>query len=219
MTAAELDRRLRAANPIRTVAPVDAPGLFASITSQVRDTRAPLRPARRRVLVAVVIVLAVLALLTTAVFAVPRLIEAVWVKPEVTRHEYKQAQSTLTLPPGYDWPKLHVAANTVTSPGAGGGDAVMAAMWAWEDYWLTAIKEGDAVAQERSHAELLRLLDHVVIAPDGVSENWTPPSPPAGPFVIFADDGGIELLRKAFTQAADGDPGLLRQRALANSWD
>jgi hypothetical protein len=113
-----------------------------------------------------------------------------------------------------------VPADTVTSPGAGGGDAVMAAMWAWEDYWLTAIKDGDVAAQQRSHAELLRLLDdHVIVAPKGVSENWSPPDPPVGPFVIFADDGGLEMERKAFTQAADGHPELLRRIVLANSWD
>jgi hypothetical protein len=219
MTAAELDRRLRAANPVPDLAPVDAPHLLLSITSQDRGTRAPRRLPRRRVLVVAVVVLAALALLTTAVFAVPRLIEAVWVKPEVTRHEYRQAQSALTLPPGYDWPRLHVPANTVTSPGAGGGDAVMAAMWAWEGYWLTAIKNGDSAAQVRSHTELLSLLDHVLIVPNGVSENWTPPSPPPGPYAKFADDGGIEFLRKAFSQAAAGHPELLRQEWLANSFD
>jgi hypothetical protein len=70
----------------------------------------------------------------------------------------------------HDDPKLHIQANTVTAPGAGGGHAVMAGMWAWEDYWVRAIRTGDSAAQQQARDELLMLLDdHVVIAPSDAS--------------------------------------------------
>jgi hypothetical protein len=218
MSTPDLDRRLAEANPVPQPPAVEASGLFAQITSLPPDPRVrPRRAGRRRLVVILVAAIVAVAVLSSTALAVTRLVDQ-WVKPPVTKKEYVKAQTELTLPPGYTWPKLHIQANTVTSPGAGGGDAVMAAMWAWEDYWVTAIHGDDSAAQQQAHDELLALLDHhVVIAPSGASENWSPPDPPDGPYAVFADDGGAEAMRKWWAAAAAGPPGMLEQIVRANA--
>lgn len=218
MNGASLNRRLRAANPVPEAPTVEAPELYARIVAVVPSSIVRRRHTRRRLVIVVVVILAAIVLCTSAVLAIPSLNPFRTVPPSVTKKEYKKAQNALTLPTGYDWPALHVPANTVTSPGAGGGDAVLAAMWAWEDSWVKAIESGDGDAQQKAHEELLALLDnHVVIAPSGVSENWSPPNPPEGPYAVFADDGGIEMLRQAFSDAAAGHPKRLAQIVRANA--
>ena len=168
---------LRRLNPVPQAASVDGAELFDQITSLPQDARpAPRRSAARRRVALVAVGLAVMALLATTAFAVANWFGDV-VKPAVTKQEYKTAQSELTLPPGVTWPELNVDPNSVTSRGGGGSSAVMIAMGSWECYWVNAIKSGDEQAQQRAHAELSSLLaNHVVIAPAGASENWSPSS-------------------------------------------
>ena len=219
MNHADLDQRLAEANPVPRPPAVEASGLFTEITSLPPDPRVrPRRAGRRRLVVILAAALLAVAVLSSTAFAVTRLVE--WVKPPVTKKEYVKAQTELRLPRGYTWPKLHIEGNSVTAPGAGGGDAVMAAMWAWEDYWVKAIRTGDSAAQQQAHDELLTLLnDNVIIVPEGASENWSPPDPPEAPFAQFADDGGVEMLRKAFDEAAAGRPKRLEQIGRVNAPD
>jgi hypothetical protein len=114
------------------------------------------------------------------------------VKPVVTRQEYLAAQKQLVLPPGASWPEFNMPeSNSVTGRGAGGGQAVLVAMNAWECYWVAAIEKGDAAAGREAHAQLDKLLaNNVMEAPEGASENWVPTPLPTHPFVAFAHDGG-----------------------------
>ena len=124
----------------------------------------------------------------------------------------------LPLPPGYSWPVLYVDPNSVTSPGAGGGHAVLISQNAWECYWVKAIRNGDKAAQRRAHAELSTLLaNNILVAPVGAPEDWRPPNPPDAPYAVFAHDGGLNWVRHTYKLAATGDPRQLRQSCRANS--
>ena len=218
MTSDSTLARLRGANPIPRPDTVDAGDLFARITALPADPRLRRRPTpnRRRVLV-LALALAVMALLASTAFAISNWVLGDAVGPQVTKAEYRNAQSQLALPPGYSWPALHVPPDSVTGRGAGGGHAVVAAENAWECYWVKAIRDGDASAQRRAQAELTALLDdNVIVAPAGASENWTPPKPPKTPYAVFADDGGLQWLRETYALAAAGHPQRLVARCRAN---
>ena len=208
---------LRRLNPVPQAASVDGAELFDQITSLPQDARpAPRRSAARRRVALVAVGLAVMAILATTAFAVANWFGDV-VKPAVTKQEYKTAQSELRLPPGVTWPELNVDPNSVTSRGGGGSSAVMIAMSSWECYWVDAIKSGDEQAQQRAHAELNSLLaNHVVIAPAGASENWSPSSSHSFPVAAFADDGGYQYKQQMYADAAAGRPKTLFQSCRAN---
>jgi hypothetical protein len=209
---------LRRLNPVPEAASVAGAELFDRVTSLSPDTRLTATrrsPVRRRVALAAV-ALVVMALLATTAFAISGWFGDV-VKPPVTKQEYRNAQDELQLPPGATWPKLNVPANSVTSRGGGGSYAVMIAMSSWECYWADAVKSGDQQAQENAHAALESLLaKHVVIAPAGASENWSPSNSHSFPVAAFADDGGYQWKQKMYADAAAGDPRNLIQSCRAN---
>jgi hypothetical protein len=209
--------RLRKANPVPVVSAADRAELFERIVALPRETSRERRsrPARRALTVAVV--LAVAAIVASTAYAISSWVSSGPVKPPVTRHEYRAAQHELTLPPGSTWPSFHVDPNSVTSVGAGGGHAVLAAQNAWECYWVDAIRSGDVAAQTRAHAELTALLEHnVVVAPADAPEDWTPLVPPKTPYAIFADDGGYQWMQEMYTLAAAGHPRRLIDSCRAN---
>jgi hypothetical protein len=210
--------RLRRANPFPRVPELDRQELFVRITALPADSRLARRASsRRRRLIIAAASLALMAVLASAAFAISNWVFAGPVQPKVTKFEYRQAQSQLTLPPGYSWPSLHIAPNSLTSPGAGGGHAVLAAQNAWECYWVKAIAAGDIAAQQRAHEKLNQLLDNnIIVAPPGAPENWTPPRPPARAFAVFADDGGLEWVRQTYALAAAGEPQRLISSCKAN---
>jgi hypothetical protein len=162
--------------------------------------------------------LAVMALLASSAFAISNWVFGDAVEPPVTRAEYLQAQKELTLPPGYSWPVLKVAENSITGRGAGGGHAVLIAQNAWECYWVQAIRDGDTATQQRAHDQLNALLAHNMLeAPPGAPENYTPPNPPKVPYVVFAHDGGLDWIRATYAQAAAGNPKNLIDSCRANA--
>ena len=208
---------LRRMNPLPQPAPVDGADLYDRITALPPDERLTARRSghRRRIALAAV-ALATMALLATTAFALSGWFGDV-VKPAVTKQEYKAAQGELTLPPGTTWPSLHVDPNSVTGRGAGGGHAVLVAMTAWECYWVGAIRSGDQGGQQQAETTLNGFLkNNVLIAPAGASENWTPPNPPNVPFVVFADDGGVQYKQAMYADAAAGNPHELIQSCRAN---
>jgi hypothetical protein len=222
MSNDSITNRLRRANPVPAIpAPHDS-ALFARIVAAPGDPElANRRPARlkprRRVLIAAMAA-GVAALLASTAFAVSQLLGGDVVKPVVTRQEYLDAQKQLALPPGAAWPEFIMPeSNSVTGRGAGGGQAVLVAMNAWECYWVGAIERGDAAAGREAHAQLDNLLAHNVLeAPAGASENWTPTPLPTQPFVAFAHDGGLDWIRNNYVQAAAGHPAGLAQSCRAN---
>jgi hypothetical protein len=229
MTTAAAVSRLRSANPYSqpiTVSPAETEELFARITTHAPawlevNAKAELSKRsrlRRRPLVAVALALVTVAILASTAFAISHWVAGAAVKPHVTRSEYRRARQELVLPPGATWPSFHIDPKSVTGRGAGGGHAVLVAENAWECYWVDAIARNDPQAQERSQAQLGRLLDHnVVVAPAGAPEDWIPPNPPAGPYAIFADDGGIQWLRQTYALAAAGHPERLEETCRANA--
>jgi hypothetical protein len=211
--------RLREANPFPPATTVDTDVLFDQITASAPDPRLVRHgtPSRRRMLV-LAIGLAVMALLASSAFALSNWVFGDAVEPPVTRAEYLQAQKELTLPPGYSWPVLNVPENSITGRGAGGGHAVLIAQNAWECYWVQAIRDGDAAAQQRAHDQLYALLAHNMLeAPPGAPENYTPPNPPKVPYVVFAHDGGLDWIRATYAQAAAGNPKNLIDSCRANA--
>ena len=210
-------RRLRAANPVQAVTPMDADALFERIASTApqRPLRRGARRRRRLTVAAVALFLA--AVLASTAPAISNWIGDIIGGPEV-RSEYGEAQSRLTLPPGYDWPRLNFPPNSVTSRGAGGSFAVNIAQDAWECYWVQEIRSGNVANQRRAHAALSDLLtNHIVVAPKGVSENWMPPQTSKTPTAVYADDGGIQLKQRMYAEAAAGHPELLEQSCRANA--
>jgi hypothetical protein len=178
--------RLRRANPLPEAPAEDAADLFARITALPADPRlegsrrrAPSR--RRRALVLAFTTLVLVALLASTAVAVSRWIGGDVVEPPVTRQEDLDAQTQLTLPPGFEWPEpLPLEWDSVTTRGAGGGRAVLIAMNAWECYWVEAIRSGDQAAGQHAREELNALLaQNVVEAPLGAPEGWTPTPPRA----------------------------------------
>jgi hypothetical protein len=219
MTTTSILLRLRSANPVPRPENVSDADLFARITALPLDRRLRRRaPGYRRPVLAFAVVVAATALLASAAFAVSQWIFPSVVGPTVTKSEYRRAQHQLTLPPGYSWPGLHIPANTVTSPGAGGGHAVLAAQNAWECYWVKAIRNRDAAGEWRAHRELGALLDNnVIVAPPKASENGTPPDPPKAPYAVFAADGGLQWVRETYRLAAAGHPQRLIDSCRANA--
>ena len=211
--------RLRSANPVPRPENVSDADLFARITALPPDPRLrPHAPAYRRPVLVLVALVAAAALLASAAFAVSQWIFPSAVGPKVTWSEYRRAQHHLTLPPGYSWPGLHIPAHTVTSPGAGGGHAVLAAKNSWECYWVKAIRNRDAAGERRAHRELEALLDNnVIVAPPDASENWTPPNPPKAPYAVFAHDGGLQWVQETYRLAAAGHPQRLIDSCRANA--
>jgi hypothetical protein len=206
---------LRRLNPVPEASAVDGAELFDRITSLPRDERPARRAPHRRRLALVAVALFVMALLATTAFAISGWFGDV-VKPPVTRQEYRNAQDALTLPPGATWPDLNLESNSVMSRGGGGSYAVMIAMTKWECYWADAIKSGDQEAQQQAHSELSSLFrDHVVVAPPGASENWSPTGH-AFPVVAFADDGGYQYKKEMYADAAAGKPHDLIQSCRVN---
>jgi hypothetical protein len=213
--------RLRSANPVPVAPAVRNDELLVAITALPADPRlahAP-RPALRRRAVAVAVAVVFAALLASAAYAISQWVGGDAVGPRVTKREYLRAQHQLTLPPGQTWPQFHLPPpNTLTGRGGGGGRAVAVSQNAWECYWVKAIKDGDVAAQRRAHKELTALLDHnVIVAPQGASENWTPPNPPKTPYAVFADDGGYEWVQKTYAAAAAGHPQNLIASCRANA--
>jgi hypothetical protein len=209
--------RLRAANPVHATTAVAADSLFDRITGAAPDhrVRGAGRPYRRAVLVLAVVV-ALVAVLASTAPAISNWIGDVIGKNEVDS-EYVAAQSDLRLPPGYNWPEQNFPSDSVTSRGAGGGFAVFAAQGAWECYWVRAIDDRDAAAQRRARAALRDLMaNHVVVAPDGASENWSPARAATTPTATFADDGGYEYKQKMYAAAVAGNPQLLEQSCRVN---
>ena len=210
-------RRLRAANPVHTVTPVEADALFERITSTApqRPLRRASRRRRRLIVAAVALVLA--AVLASTAPAISNWIGDIIGGPEVTS-EYGKAQSQLTLPPGYDWPKLNFPRDSVTSRGAGGSFAVTIAQVAWECYWVQEIRRGNVANQRRAHAALNELLaNNIVIAPEGASENYTPPQSAKRPTAVYANDGGVQFKQRMYAEAAGGHPQLLEQSCRVNA--
>jgi hypothetical protein len=56
-----------------------------------------------------------------------------------------------------------------------------------------------------------------VIAPEGASENWTPPQSAKTPTAAYADDGGYQLKLRMYAEASAGHPQLLEQSCRANA--
>jgi hypothetical protein len=209
--------RLRAANPVHAAAPVDADALFDRITSTPVERPSRRASRRRRRLIVAAVALVVAAVLASTAPAISSWIGDIIGGPEATS-EYGAAQSRLTLPPGYDWPPLNFPPNSVTSRGAGGSFAVNIAQTAWECYWVKEIRSGDVAEQRRAHAAVSDLLtNHVVVAPEGASENWMPPQATATPTAVYADDGGYQYKERMYAQAAAGRPQLLEQSCRANA--
>jgi hypothetical protein len=209
--------RLRAANPFAVGTTVDGDALFDAIVVAPPDRR--LARARRRsprpVLVLVAAVL-VFALLASGAYAISGWLGGSIGGPTV-RAEYADAQKQLTMPPGYSWPKLHWPANSVTSPGGGGAFAVSLDQDAWECYWVDSIHSGDVAAQRKAHAALDDLMrNHIVTAPAGAPENWSPPGSTEKPLLAFAEDGGYRYKQRMYTEAAAGRPQQLEQSCRAN---
>lgn len=207
--------RLRAANPFPAATTVDAEALFERIVLAPPDRPLARRPRRHSRRLAVALVAAVLAcgiLATGALSGWFHIIGGSTVKAE-----YAAAQKQLTLPPGYDWPPLNWPPNTVTSQGAGGSFAVNIDQDAWECYWVGAIHSGNVAGEQRAKAALDDLMaNHIVIAPKGAPEDYTPPQASRTPTAAFADDGGYQYKQRMYAEAAAGKPQLLEQSCRAN---
>jgi hypothetical protein len=211
--------RLRKANPYPLPATVDESELLTRITARPPDSRLRGRatPRHRRGLV-LALSLVVMVLLASTAYALSTWVFPSSVKPEVTALEYRRAQHELPLPPGYSWPVLHFAPNSVTGKGAGGGHAVLISQNAWECYWVDAIRKDDKAAQRRARRHLDTLLAHnMIVAPRGAPEDWRPANPPEGPYAVWAFDGGLTWFRGTYKLASGGDPRRLIQSCLANS--
>lgn len=209
--------RLRAANPVPAGTAVDADALFERIVAQPSDRRLAhgRRPSPRPVLVLVAAVL-VFALLASGAYAISGWLGGSIGGPTV-KAEYAAAQKQLSMPPGYTWPTLHWPANTVTSLGGGGAFAVSLDQDAWECYWVDSIHSGDAAGQRKAHAALDDLMqNHIVTAPAGAPENWSPPNADQKPLLAFADDGGYQYKQRMYADAAAGRPQQLEQSCRAN---
>lgn len=205
---------LATANPVPAASTAFDEQLFAQIVALPRDRAARRRPRKR---VAVAVVFATALLVTSTAVGVDRWLTGA-VKPDVTLAEYKESQALVPLPPGATWPVLHVEPNSMTTRGGGGGYALEIAMTKWECYWAAAIRSGDGPAQQRSKAVLHDLLrNHAVVKPDAAPEDWVPASPPAFPYVVYADDGGYQFELKIWAEAADGDVSGIEQSCRANS--
>jgi hypothetical protein len=208
--------RLRAANPFQVATAVDAEELFDRIVLAPSDRRLARTPRRRSRRLALVLVAAVVACGILASGAISGWFTHTITGPTV-KAEYAAAQKQLTMPPGYSWPPLHWPSNSVTSRGAGGSFAVNIDQDDWECYWVGAIHSGDVAAQQRAKAALNDLMsNHIVVAPKGAPEDYTPPQSSRTPTAAFADDGGYQYKQRMYVDAAAGKPKLLEQSCRAN---
>ena len=197
---------------------MDAEALFERIVLAPPDRRLA-RPQRRYRRPAVVLVAAVVAcgLLASAAYAISGWLGGHIIAGPTVKAEYLAAQKQLTMPPGYEWPRFHWPANSVTSRGAGGSMAVSLDQDAWECYWVDAIHSGDAAAGQRAEDVLNGLLaNHIVIAPAAAPEDYTPPQSARTPTLAYADDGGYQYKQRMYAEAAAGRPQLLEQSCKAN---
>jgi hypothetical protein len=208
--------RLRAANPFPAATTVDTEALFDRIVLSPPDRRLARAPRRRSRRLAVALVAAVVAcgILASAVFS--GLFSHIIAGPTV-KAEYAAAQKQLALPPGYDWPPLHWPSNSVTSRGAGGSFAVNIDQDDWECYWVHAIHSGNAAGERQAQTALDDLMaNHIVVAPKGSPEDYTPPQSAHTPTAAFADGGGYQYKQRMYSEAAAGKPALLEQSCRAN---
>jgi hypothetical protein len=211
--------RLRAANPFVAGfgSPDETDALFDRIVSLPVGDRRPRRVVRGRRAVVLVAAAFVAAVVASTAFALSHWVFGDVVPPPVTLSEYARAQELLTLPPGYQWPKLQIGGNSVTNRGAGGSYAIGLDQTAWECYWATSIKQGDAAGGGRAQRVLGELMAHrILVAPNGASENWAPPAGTPWPGLVYADDGGYEYKQRMYADAAAGKPALLAQSCRAN---
>jgi hypothetical protein len=219
--------RLRAAAPAPVELDIDRDALFHRIvagpSAPGRTARPPRRPRRR---LAIVAGLAAAAALTAGTaFAVGGLLgwhtdNSLLQSPREWRKLYRDATRELTLPPGMRWPYRTLAPNTVTSHNEPGGMAVGIAQVSWECYWTAAIRAGDTAAARRSQAALADIVrHHIVVAPAGSPENVAPPAGTRPPFEIYASDGGLGYVKRAYARAAAGDPSGIAQSCRANRGD
>lgn len=210
--------RLRAANPFRAATTADTDRLFDRIVSAPPDRRLDRAPRRyRRPVLALVAAVVACGLLASAAYAISGWIGGHIIDGPTVQSEYTAAQKQLTMPPGYEWPPLNWPSNSVTSRGAGGAFAVSLDQDAWECYWVDAIHSDDAAAQRRAKSALDDLMrNHIVVAPAGAPEDYTPPQSAQTPTLAFADDGGYQYKQRMYAQASAGRPRLLEQSCRAN---
>ena len=208
--------RLRAANPCPATTPVAADGLFDRIVLIPPDRRLGRAPRHHHRRLMLVLAAAVVVCGVLASGALSGWFSHIIAGPTV-KTEYADAQKQLTMPPGYAWPPLHWPSNSVTSRGAGGSFAVSLDQDAWECYWVDAIHSGDGAAQRKAKAALDDLMtNHIVIAPAGAPEDYTPPQSAKAPTLAFAHDGGYHYKQRMYAEAAAGKPKLLEQSCRAN---
>jgi hypothetical protein len=208
--------RLRAANRFSPASLADAEALFDRITSASPDPRLGTPRRYRKPMLVFAVALAVVAVLASTALALSGWIGDI-IGPSQVNSEFAKAESELSLPPGYTWPKFNFPTDSVTSRGAGGSFAVNMAQSAWECYWAQSIRNRDIAGQQRARAVLADLMtNHIVVAPKGASENWSPPQT-GTPIATYADDGGYQYKQKMYADAAAGRPQLLAQSCRANA--
>jgi hypothetical protein len=218
--------RLRNAAPAAPSQSIDRDVLFAGIVGRPGDPAVASRPrltrSTRRRLTIVLVALAIATLTAATALATGFLgwhdETTVIDKPQQWQSLYRAATRQLILPPGESWPHRTLAPNTVTGMSQPGGEAVAISRVRWECYWGKAIRSGDTAAQTRAQAALADInANHTLVAPDGSSENVAAPDNIKGPYEIFANDGGIQFVRKMYADAAAGRPAMLFQSCRANS--
>src|SRR3954453_19563463 len=101
MTMDRTLRRLRAANPVRAAAAADAEALFDRITSVPPDAQRARPSQRHRRALVLAVALLIVAVVASTAPAISNWIGDTIGSSEVTS-EYADAQSRLSLPPGYD---------------------------------------------------------------------------------------------------------------------
>ncbi len=218
--------RLRNAAPAAPSPAIDRDVLFAGIVARPGDPAVASRPrltrSTRRRLTIVLVALAIATLTAATALATGFLgwhdETAIIDNPQQWQSLYRAATRQLALPPGESWPHRTLAPNTVTGMSQPGGEAVAISRVRWECYWGKAIRSSDTAAQARAQAALADInANHTLVAPNGSSENVAAPDNIKGPYEIFANDGGIQFVRKMYADAAAGRPAMLFQSCRANS--
>lgn len=211
--------RLAAANPYTVSTRVDADALFERIVLEPGDSRfaRTQRPRYRRRALVLVAAIVACGLLASVAYGISSLLGGKSIGGPAVKAEYAAAEKQLTLPPGYNWPPLDWSPNSVTSPGGGGAFALFFDQDAWECYWVGAIHSGDQTAQRRARAALDDLMkNHVVLAPKGASEDWSPPQATDIPIEVYGDRGSYQYTLRTYAEAAAGKPHLLEESCRAN---
>ena len=212
-------KRLSAANPYPASTGVDADALFDRIVLKPGDSRLARtqRPRHRRRVLVLVAALVACGLLASVAYGVSSLLGGAVIGGPTVKAEYATAQKQLTLPPGYTWPPLRWPPHSVTSLGAGGSTAVVIDQTTWECYWVDAIHSADVPAEQRAQAALDDLIaNHIMVAPAGASEGWSPPNATQVPMLVFADHGSYQDTQRTYAEAAAGKPKLLEESCIAN---